>query len=341
MPRKPNTPLKEPMPTHITGTHFNWKMQVSTAIWCRPTLIFLQAIAVECSGYTLGSAVATRYAASYAGKTIWDKMKTPNRTLVAETDIAVESLAGETTVWYFAHGDWFIQWKYDEDYASSSNLNGHYEYHSLWVNYIQWIEDEERYRSTDAFWRFGGIYLADCLNDAYNNGWPGDEDTGKKGYYITGGTAEMNHLTHVFDSEVNEWDADPDLEDRSFTYNPEVHADISDMRYEMQLDRYGREESPGWTYTPRADETVRIASDIPADEDATQTVDLLSLSSRLDNYRMRNNKSKLYWKRTTKEISAGHPATATFSDGSTMPTNMPTSSTWRGLLPFQKISTSN
>ena len=96
-----------------------------------------------------------------------------------------------------------------------------------------------------------------------------------------------------------------------------------------------------WIYTPRTDKTVRTASDMPADEDATQTVDLLDLSSRLDNYEMRRNKSKLYWKRTKKEIPAGKPATVTFSDGSTMPTNTPVSSTWIGPLPHQKITTSN
>ncbi len=152
----------------------------------------------------------------------------------------------------------------------------------------------------------------------------------------------MNHLSHVFDSQVNKWQADPDLEDRGFTYNPEVHADISDMRYDVTRNSRGQAiKAQGWIYTPRADETVRIASDMPADKDATQTVDLLSLSSRLDSYRMRVNKSKLYWKRISKEISAGHPATAKFSDGSTMPTNMPTASTWTGPWPHQTISTAN
>ena len=152
----------------------------------------------------------------------------------------------------------------------------------------------------------------------------------------------MNHLSHVFDSQINKWQADPDLEDRGFTYNPEVHANISDMRYDVTRNSQGKAiKVQGWIYTPRKTRTKRTASDMPADKSATQTVDLLSLSSRLDSYRMRRNKSKLYWKRTSKEIPAGKPGTATFSDGSTMPTNMPSSATWTGPYPHQKITTEN
>ena len=281
-------------------------------------------------------------------KYVWNEMKTPNGTLVAETDIAVESLDGATSFWYVGRGftgerNSFSQWKYDEDDASAEELKSHYQYWDIWVAYVQWDEGKEYYVATDSQSFWGDLfYLPGCINSAYNYGNYGDEDTGNTGYVIESGYAEMNHLTHVFDSQVNEWDADPDLEDRGFTYNPEVRADISDMRYDVTRNSRGQAiKVQGWIYTPRTDKTVKTASDMPADEDATQTVDLLSLSSRLDNYRMRVNKSKLYWKRTKKEISARHPATATFSDGSTMPTNMPSSSTWTGPLPKQKITTEN
>ena len=59
----------------------------------------------------------------------------------------------------------------------------------------------------------------------------GRRRNGKTGFIIESGTAEMNHLNHVFDSQINEWESDPDLEDRGFTYNPEVYADLFDMRY--------------------------------------------------------------------------------------------------------------
>lgn len=279
----------------------------------------------------------------------YNEMKTPNGTIVADTDIAVESLDGATSSWYVGRGplsgerNSFSEWKYDEDYASDEKLKSHYQYWDIWVDYVQWDEDKEYYVTTDSQSFYGhNLYLPGCINDAYNYGNFGDEDTGNTGYVIQLGYAEMNHLSHVFDSQINKWQADPDLEDRGFTYNPEVHANISDMRYDVTRNRWGQAiKVQGWIYTPRANKTVRIASDMPADKSATQTVDLLSLSSRLDSYRMRRNKSKLYWKRTSKEISAGHPATATFTDGSTMPTNMPTSSTWTGPYPHQKITTEN
>ena len=59
----------------------------------------------------------------------------------------------------------------------------------------------------------------------------GRRRNGKTGFVIESGTAEMNHLIHVFDSQINEWESDPDLEDRGFTHNPEIYADLSDMRY--------------------------------------------------------------------------------------------------------------
>lgn len=183
------------------------------------------------------------------------------------------------------------------------------------------------------------------MNDAYNNGNLDGEETGKKVCYIEAGDAVMNHLTHAFESNVNNDEADPTLTLTSLgptpTYNPEVHADISDMRYEMRLDRYGREESPDWTYTPRTEKTVRTASDMPADEDATQTVDLLSLSSRLDSYRMRVNKSKLYWDRQMKTLNACAFVDRTFSDGSKAPTAMPFDSELEPPFRRQKISRVN
>ena len=282
------------------------------------------------------------------GEWVIEEIKTPNGTLVADTDIAVESLDGATSFWYVGRGftgerNSFSEWKYDEDYASDKKLKSHYEYWDIWVDYVQWDEDKEYYVTTDSQSFYGhNLYLPSCINDAYNQGNFGDEDTGNTGFVIQSGYAEMNHLSHEFDSQVNKWQADPDLEDRGFTYNPEVHANISDMRYDVTRNRWGQAiKAQGWIYTPRKTRTKRTASDMPADKSATQTVDLLSLSSRLDSYRMRRNKSKLYWKRTTKEIPAGKPGTATFSDGSTMPTNMPSAATWIGPWPHQKISTTN
>lgn len=49
------------------------------------------------------------------------------------------------------------------------------------------------------------------------------------------------------------------------------------------------------------------------------------------------NHSKVYWERQTKEMSAGHLATVTFSDGSTMPTNMPVASDLQVLFRSQKL----
>ena len=292
----------------------------------------------------IGTAIFT--AGGFGVRAIWNEMKTPNGTIVADTDIAVESLDGATSSWYAGRGplsgerNSFSGWKYDEDYASDEKLKSHYQYWDIWVDYVQWDEDKEYYATTDtqSFW--GDLfYLPCCINSAYNYGNHGDEDTG---YVIQSGIAEMNHLTHEFDSQVNKWQADPDLEDRGFTYNPEVYANISDMRYDVTRNSQGKAiKVQGWIYTPRRDRTHKVASDMPADKSATQTVQILDLSSRLDRYVMRRNKSKLYWKRTTKEISAGHPATATFTDGSTMPTNMPTSSTWTGPYPHQKITTEN
>lgn len=294
----------------------------------------------------IGTAIFT--AGAFGLRAIWNEMKTPNGTLVADTDIAIESLNGETTQWYGGRGlnnernGWMAQWKYDEDYSNEKKRKSHYEYWSCYIAYVQWDEDKEYYVTTHTLNRWGNIYFPSCINDAYNNGNHGDEDTGNTGYVIESGIAEMNHLSHVFDSQVNKWQADPDLEGHGFTYNPEVYANISDMRYDAIRNSNGTPiAGPSWIYTPRRDRTHKVASDMPADKSATQTVQILDLSSRLDSYEMRRNKSKLYWKRTKKEIPAGKPATVIFNDGSTMPTNTPVSSTWIGPLPHQKITTSN
>ena len=231
----------------------------------------------------------------------YNEMKTPNGTLVADTDIAIESLNGETTQWYGGRdlnnerNSWIAQRKYDEDYSNEEKRKSHYEYWSLYIAYVQWDEDKEYYVTTDSFNRWGhNLYLPGCIDDAYTNGNWGDEDTGNTGYVIESETAEMNHLSHEFDSQVNKWQADPDLEDRGFTYNPEVYAYISDMRYDVTRNRWGQAiKAQSWIYTPRTEPTKRTASDMPADKSAPQTVQILDLSSRLDSYRMRRNKSKL------------------------------------------------
>ena len=88
--------------------------------------------------------------------------------------------------------------------------------------------------------------------------------------------------------------------------NPEVHADLSYMRYDVNRNKWGQAiKAQGWIYTPRRTRTKKVASDMPADKDATQTVQILDLSSRLDNYVMHRNKSKEDRKRQTKTIPAG------------------------------------
>ena len=98
------------------------------------------------------------------------KIKTPNGTLVADTEIAIESLDGSTRWWYAGRG-WsgernsFTGIKYDEDYASSLQLKNHYEFWDIWVDYVQWDEDKERYVATDSQSFYGlNLYLPGCIN---------------------------------------------------------------------------------------------------------------------------------------------------------------------------------
>ena len=191
----------------------------------------------------IGTALFT--AGAFGVRAIWNEMKTPNGTLIAVADIAVESLDGAASLWYAGRGftgerNSFSEWKYDEDDASAEKLKSHYQYWDIWVDYVQWDEAKGYYVATDSQSFYGQEnYLPSCINDAYNYGNFGDEDTGNTGFVIQSGYAEMNHLTHVFDSQVNEWDADPDLEDRGFTYNPQVRANISDMRYDVTRNGWG------------------------------------------------------------------------------------------------------
>ena len=139
------------------------------------------------------------------GKWVIKEMKTHNGTLIADTDIAVDSLNGETTIWYDGKGwsgeknSWVMQYKYDEDYSTESQRKSHYEFWNIWVVYVQWDEDREYYVATDSRSFYGhNLYLPNCINDAYNYGNWGDEDTRNTGFVIESGTAEMNHLSHVF-----------------------------------------------------------------------------------------------------------------------------------------------
>ncbi len=121
------------------------------------------------------------------GEWVFEEMKTPNGTLVAETDIAVESLDGATSFWYVGRGftgerNSFSEWKYDEDDASAEKLKSHYEYWDIWVDYVQWDEGKEYYVTTDSQSFWGDLfYLPGCINSAYNYGNFGDEDTGNTG----------------------------------------------------------------------------------------------------------------------------------------------------------------
>ena len=101
------------------------------------------------------------------------------------------------------------------------------------------------------------------MNDAYNNGNLDGEETGKKVCYIEVGDAVMNHLTHAFESNVNNDEADPTLTLTSLgptpTYNPTVFAYVSDMRYEMRIDMVEKNLRIGHTrHLERIEKHLRI-----------------------------------------------------------------------------------
>ena len=265
------------------------------------------------------------------GEAIWEEIKTPNGTVVAVADIIVDSIDGETTIWYTKRDEWAYQSSHDEDNASEWDWNKQYEFYEAHVSYVQWYQ--ERYQVTDHFYIFGGFYWPSIIDQAYNYGWTGDEETGKTGYLIEMGQAKSNYILHAFDSKVNR-DKDQLLARQdNFTYAPEVDAEVSDMRYNGVIN--------GWSFTRRSRAIHRAADEMSAEDDAYQTVQILSTSMRLDDWEMAFNKSKVYWKRQTKTIPAGHPGTGKFSDGSTMPTNMPFASDLTGPFPKQEITHHN
>ena len=265
------------------------------------------------------------------GGAIWEEIKTPNGTVVAVADIVVDSIDGETTIWYTKRDEWAYQSSHDEDNASEWNWNKQYEFYEAHVSYVQWYQ--ERYCVTDAFYIFGGFYWPSIINQGYNYGWTGDFETGKTGYLIEMGQAKSNYILHAFDSKVNR-DKDQLLARQdNFTYAPEVDAEVSDMRYNGVIN--------GWSFTRRSRAIHRAADKMSAEDDAYQTVQILSTSMRLDDWEMAFNKSKVYWRRQTKTIPAGHPGTGKFSDGSTMPANMPFASDLTGPFPKQEITHHN
>lgn len=153
-------------------------------------------------------------------------------------------------------------------------------------------------------------------------------------------------VLHAFDSSVDESSKDDLLADQGeWTYTPWAYAYVSDVRYgiiDYEEAGYGfRGTGGGWTYTPRSKPIKVTSSTMSTEEDAYQTVQVLTHNTRLDRVVMYKNKSKVYWKRQTKTVPAGTTGMGTFSDGSKMPAELPHDSELIGPFRKQKITDHN
>lgn len=82
------------------------------------------------------------------------------------------------------------------------------------------------------FFLYGDYYIPDCINNAYNYGNPGDEETGKKGTLLLRETLQYNSwLTRPIPELTRTVETIFWRHKGKYKYNPEVFDDVFDMRY--------------------------------------------------------------------------------------------------------------
>ena len=274
---------------------------------------------------------------------IIEESKTPNGTVVAVADLVVESESVKSHWWYT--GDFFEDTPYVDKGAMAQERN--YEYYMVNSVWIYWNEENERYESNgDSRYYHGNIYLPTAINNAYNNGRPGDAETGKQGFFAESGRTADVDVLHAFDSSVDESSKDDLLADQGeWTYTPRAYAYVSDMRHEIinyEEDVHGYSGTgPRWKYTPRSEPIKATATTMSAEEDIYQTVQVLTWNTRLDRVVMYKNKSKVYWDRESRTLLGGSTVDGKWEDGREGKWELPHDFEGKTPVPKQKITDHN
>ena len=143
---------------------------------------------------------------------------------------------------------------------------------------------------------------------------------GRRDSFVESGTTRKVDVLHAFDSSVDESSKDNLLADQGeWTYTPRAYAYVSDMPYgiiDYEEAGYGFSGTGGgWTYTPISEPINATASTMSAEENAYQTVQVLTHNTRLDRVVMYKNKSKVYWDRESKRLQGGSTVDGKWEDG--------------------------
>ena len=184
------------------------------------------------------------------------------------------------------------------------------------------------------------------MNNAYNNGRPGDAETGKEGFFAEAGVTRDVDVLHAFDSSVDESSKDDLLADQGeWTYTPRAYAYVSDMRYgiiDYEEAGYGFSGvGGGWTYTPRSEPIKATATTMSAEKDVYQTVQVLTWNTRMDRVVMYKNKSKVYWDRESRTLLGGSTVDGKWKDGREGKWELPHDFEGKTPVPKQKITDHN